>query len=157
MKLQPASQKELRRMALGMLLCAAVQLAVFLLLHLTRLYPMTYRVPLSTLCGAAVAVGSFYLLCCSVERAVDTQSEKQRKSRMQLSYNLRLTLQAAWVVAAFAAPCFHVIAAALPLLYPTLIILFLTKRGTLSTPSSRPTPSSTPEDDTEDKLETFEI
>lgn len=157
MKLQPASQKELRRMALGMLLCAALQLAVFLILHLAGLYAMTYRVPLSTLCGAAVALGSFYLLCLSVERAVNTQSEKQRKSRMQLSYNLRLTLQAAWVVAAFAAPCFHVIAAALPLLYPTLIILFLTKRGAVSTPSTRSNPPSTPDEEPEDKLETFEI
>lgn len=157
MKLQDASQKELRRMGIGMLLCAAVQMGVFLLLHLLGVHAFTYRVLLGTLCGAAVALFSFYLLCASVERAVDTKDEKLRKKRMQFSYNLRLALQAGWVVLAFAAPCFHVVAAALPLLYPTLIILFLTKKGTVSTPSTRPNPpSSAPEEEEEDRLETFE-
>lgn len=157
MKLQEASRRELRRMTCGMFLCGALQLLVFLCLSLFGLYPWTYRVLLGTLGGVAVAILSFFLLCVSVERAVDTRDEKLRKRRMQLSYNLRLLLQAGWVVAAFAAPCFHVIAAAVPLLYPTLIIFFLSRRGDLTTPSTRKNPPPAAEDEDEpERLDSFQ-
>lgn len=158
MKLQAASVKEIRRMATGTLICMVIQLVGFFALHLLGVIPFTYRVVLGTIGGVAVANLSFVILCRAVERAVDTGDEKLRKSRMQLSYNLRLALQAGWVVVAFIAPCFNVLAAAAPLLYPTLIIFYLTKHGKLVEPSTRKNPApSEEEEDEEDHLGSFEI
>ena len=156
MKLQAASVKEIRRMATGTLICMALQLIGFVLLHLLGIVRFDYRVILGTLGGVLIANASFILLCRAVERAVDTTDEKLRKSRMQLSYNLRLFLQAGWVVVAFIATCFNVLAAAAPLLYPTVIIFYLQRKGTLVEPSERKNPECPEEDETEDRLESFE-
>lgn len=144
-------------MARASVICMVIQLAGFLLLHFLGIIPFSYRVILGTLGGTIVANASFVILCWAVERAVDTTDEKLRKSRMQLSYNLRLAVQAGWVVIAFIAPCFNVLAAAAPLLYPTVIIFFLQKRGTLVEPSERKNPEELEEDDPEDHLGSFEI
>lgn len=156
MKLQPASLKEIRRMAAGTLVCMAIQLAGFVLLHFLKIIPFTYRVVLGTLGGVIVANLSFVILCKAVERAVETTDEKLRKSRMQTSYNLRLLLQAGWVVLAFMIPYVNVLAAAAPLLYPTVIIFFLQSRGKLVEPSTRKNPE-TLEEDEEDRLGSFEV
>ena len=74
---------------------------------------------------------------------------------MQLSYNLRLALQAAWVIVAFIAPCFHVLAAAIPLLFPTVVLYILQASGKLATPSQRTDTPEQPEE-TEERLDTFE-
>ena len=157
MKLQAASMKEIRRMAKGSLVCMAIQLAGFVLLHFLGLVRFDYRVILGTVGGAIIANASFVILCRAVERAVDTTDEKLRKSRMQLSYNLRLAVQAGWVVLAFLAPCFNVLAAAAPLLYPTAIIFYLQRKGTLVEPSERKNPDPGEEEEAEDRLESFEI
>ena len=107
--------------------------------------------------GVGVAVLSFVMLCLAVQKAVDTQDEKLRKSRMQLSYNLRLLIQAGWVVLAFLLPCFNVLAAAAPLLFPTVIIFYLQQKGKLVTPSERKNPEPSDEEEPEDRLGTFEI
>ena len=77
------------------------------------------------------------------------------KARFQVSYNLRMIIQAGWVVVAFMVPWFHVVAAAVPLLFPTLTIYFLQSRGKLVEPSSRKNPPEEPET-TEERLDTFE-
>ena len=159
MKLQPASVKEIRRMAIGSVICMVIQLAGFVLLHVLDIVSFGYRVILGTIGGTIIANASFVILCWAVERAVDTNDEKLRKSRMQMSYNLRLLIQAGWVVIAFIAPCFNVLAAAAPLLYPTLIIFYLQTRGKLVEPSERKNPEDPEdeEDEAEGRLESFEI
>ena len=137
MKLQPASQKEVKRMAIGSLRLAAVELAGFLLLHLLGMVPFSYRILLSAAGGVAVSLFSFILLCLAVQQAAGMTDQKAMKARMQLSYYLRLLMQAGWVVLAFALPFLHVLAAALPLLYPTIIILLLHKKGKLAEPGTR--------------------
>ena len=93
-----------------------------------------------------------------MERAVDATDEKVRKSRMQLSYNLRLAVQAGWVVIAFIAPWFNVLAAAAPMLFPKVIIFFLLSHGKLVEPSERKNPENLDEEEeAEDRLESFEI
>lgn len=156
MKLQPASQKEVKRITVGSLICAALELAVFLLLHLLNVVPFSYRIVLSVIGGVAVAVLNFVLLCLSIQKAADTSDQKLMKNRMQLSYNLRLALQAGWVVAAFLLPFLNAVAAAVPLLFPTVIIFFLQKRGNLVQPSTRKNPEPSDEEE-EDHLESFEI
>ena len=158
MKLQEASKKEVKRMAIGSCICGVLELAGFFLLHLLGVVRFTYKVVLGAAGGVVVAVVSFMILCLAVQRAVDTQDEKVRKNRMQLSYNLRLLLQAGWVVAAFLLPWFNVLAAAVPLLFPTVIIFYLQQKGKLITPSERKNPEpSEDEEEPEDHLGSFEI
>ena len=159
MKLQPASKKEVKRMAKGSLILAVIELAVFVVLHFVKLVPFTYKIPLSIAVGVGIAVLNFTLLCLSIQKAADTTDQKLMKNRMQFSYNVRLVMQAGWVVAAFLLPWFNAIAAAVPLLFPTLIIFFLQKQGKLVEPSERknPEPSDEDEEEDEDHLETFEV
>ena len=158
MKLQEASKKEVRRIAVGSIICGVLELAGFFLLHLLGVVRFTYKVVLGAAGGIVVAVLSFVILCLAVQRAVDTQDEKVRKNRMQLSYNLRLLVQAGWVIVAFLLPCFNVLAAAAPLLFPTVIIFYLQQKGKLVTPSERKNPEpSDEEEEPEDHLGTFEI
>ena len=156
MKLQQASVKEIKRMALGSLILGAVQLAVFLLLYIFNIVNSYYPVIIGTAGGILVTVLSFTVLCFSIQRAADTQDQKLMKSRMQFSYNIRMILQAGWVVGAFFIPFVNVIAAAIPLLYPTVIIIILQKQGKLVTPSENTTKIPF-DDDEEDKKETFEV
>ena len=157
MKLQPASKKEVKRMAKGCLICAAIQLCGLAVLHFLGILPFTYRIPLSTVIGTGVSLLGFVILCLSVQKAAGMTDQKAMKAQMQLSYNARLILQAGWVVLAFLLPFFTVIAAAAPLLYPTVIILLLQKKGTLVEPSTRKNPESSEEDEEEDHLESFEV
>ena len=159
MKLQPASRKEIKRMSIGCAVCAVIQLAGFFLLHLVGVIPFTYRVVLGTLGGTAIALLSFVILCLAVQKAVDSENDKAMKARMQMSYNIRLLLQAGWVVIAFLLPWFQILAAAAPLLYPTVIILYLQSRGKLVEPSERrnPGPDEQDDDDSDDHLESFEV
>ena len=157
MKLQAASKKEVKRMAVGSVICAVIELAGFFLLHLLGIVRFTYRVVLGTAGGVIVALLGFVILCLSVQQAVSMEAGKAMKARMQMSYNLRLLLQAGWVVVAFFAPCFNVLAAAAPLLFPTVIIYFLQEQGKLVEPSERKNPEITDEEEPEDHLVSCEI
>ena len=155
-KLQPASKKEVMRIAKGSLFLAAIELVIFLVLHFVKLIPFTVGIVLSILGGVLVAVLNFVFLCLAIQKAAGTADQKLMKSRMQFSYNVRLVLQAGWVVAAFLIPFLNAIAAAAPLLFPTLIIFYLQKQGKLVEPSTRKNPEPS-DDEEEDHLETLEI
>lgn len=158
MKLQAASKKEVLRMAKGSLICAVLELLVFVLLHFFGVVPFSYKIVLSIIGGVAVTLLSFVVLCVAVQQAANMGGDqKAMKARMQLSYNLRLLLQAGWVVLAFLLPFLSVLAAAPPLLFPTVIIFYLQKKGKLVEPSERKNPEDPDEDEPEDHLESFEI
>ena len=160
MKLQPASKKEIKRMAIGSSILGALELLVFLVLYFVKVIERFYPVVLGVLGGVAIAVLNFTLLCLAIQKAADmVDNKKAMKARMQLSYNIRLVMQAGWVVVAFLLrPTLNPIAAAIPLLFPTVIIFFLQKKGKLVEPSTRKNPetSEEEEDEEEDHLETFE-
>ena len=157
MKLQPASKKEVKRIAVGSSILAVIELAVFILLHIFKVYTFSYRIPLSIIGGVAITVFCFMILCLTIQRAADTADQKLMKRRMQLSYNIRMVLQAGWVVAAFFAPFLNVVAAAFPLLFPTIIIFYLQKKGKLVEPSTRKNPEPSDEEEEEDRNETLEF
>lgn len=72
MKLQPASRRELKHIAVGTLICSAVMVAVFVLLSVTGIYPSVFwQVLLSALLGSAVAIVNFALLCLTVQSAAE--------------------------------------------------------------------------------------
>lgn len=140
MKFQAASLKEIKRISVGSGLCLVLMIGGFALLDLFGFGTLDYRVVLGGAAGTVIAIINFAALCLTIQNAAAEDDKKQMKAHFQLSYNIRLIAQAAWVVLAFLLECFHGIAAALPLLFPTVVIFFLQSRGVLVTPSQRKNP-----------------
>ena len=157
MKLQSASKKEIKRIAVGTGICDLILLAVFFVLSLEGIVRFDYTVFLGALGGSVVAVLNFTVMCLTIQKAVDIEEKKQMKAFIQGSYNGRLLLQAGWIVAAFLIPHLQVVAAAVPLLFPNLIIFYLQSKGKLVEPSQRRTPPADEQDEPEDHLGTFEV
>lgn len=156
MKLQSASIREIKRVAIGSGICLLLMIAVFFVLSLVNVVTFNYKIFLGGIAGTAIAIGNFALLCMTIQKAVETEDKKLMKAKFQMSYNGRLIAQAAWVVAAFLIPVFNVFAAAIPLLFPTAVIFFLQSRGKLVTPSNRKNPVN-PEEPEEERLDSFEV
>lgn len=129
MKLQPESKKELKRILCGAAICTAVMWVVFAALGLVGWVRFDLKLVLSSLVGDAVAVGNFAGICFVVQKIIDEQDEKRRKAQLQASYNIRMLIQAVWVIVAIAAPCFQPFAGILPLLFPRITIYYLQITG----------------------------
>ncbi len=157
MKLQSASKKEIRRIAIGTVACDGILAAGLLLLSLVGVG--TFKIlpiALGILGGSAVAILNFTIMCLTVQAAVNYDDQKKMKAFIQGSYNGRLALQALWVVICIIVPGIHTLAGAAPLLFPNVVIFWLQARGKLTTPSERKNPAPS-EDDEEDHLGSFEI
>ena len=157
MKLQSASRREVKRIACGTCVGGVLLVAVMFVLGLMGIGEFDYRVILGCLGGCAVAILNFTLMCVTIERAVNISEQKAMKSFLQGSYNGRLLLQAGWVVAAYTMPWVNLFAAAIPLLFPNLMIFYLQAKGKLVTPSDRKSPPIEEEEELEDHKETFEV
>lgn len=129
MKLQPESKKELKRILCGAAICTAVMWVVFAALGLVGWVRFDLKLVLSSLVGDAVAVGNFAGICLMVQKVIDEQDEKRRKAQLQASYNIRMLIQAVWVIVAIVAPCFQPFAGILPLLFPRITIYYLQITG----------------------------
>ena len=110
MILQPASRKELKRVALG---TGALDLILIAGLFLLSQFGIgsfdLVRILLSTLIGSVIALLNFTLMCLTVQSAVGMQDMKKMKAKFQLSYNARMILQAGWAVVAFLVPQIHLL------------------------------------------------
>lgn len=158
MKLQPASRREISRIAVGTLVCDVFLLAGLFLLSQFGIGTFSFgRILLSILCGSIVAVANFTILCLTVQSAVEIENKRKMKARFQFSYNARLLLQALWVVACFAIPQIHFIAGAVPVLFPNVVIFWLQFKGKLVTPSERKNVPAAEEEEPEDRLNSFEV
>ena len=129
MKLQPESKKELTRIACGTAICTAVMWVIFAALHLVGWVKFDYTVVLGSLIGAAVAIGNFAGICLVCQKVIDEQDEKRRKATLQASYNVRMLLQAVWIIVSIGAPCFQPFAGVLPLFFPRVTIYYLQITG----------------------------
>ncbi len=129
MKLQPESKKELKRILCGTAICTAAMWVLFAALHLVGWVRFDLKLVLSSLVGDAVAVGNFAGICLMVQKVIDEQDEKRRKAQLQASYNIRMLIQAVWVIVAIGAPCFQPFAGILPLLFPRITIYYLQITG----------------------------
>ena len=126
MKLQPASRKEITRITIGTLVCDGILIAALFLLSLVGIGQFdVVRILLGVACGSLLAVLNFTILCLTVQSAVGMENKRKMKARFQLSYNLRLLIQAAWVVAACLIPQIHFVAGAATILFPNVVIYFL--------------------------------
>lgn len=160
MKLQAASKKEIIRIAIGTLVCDIIMIAALFLLSQFGIGKFEAgRILLGALCGSVIAILNFTILCLTVQSAVEIENKRKMKQRFQLSYNIRLALQAVWVVAAYLIPQLHFVAAAVPILFPNVVIFYLQSTGKLTTPSERtasPAPGADDEEP-EDHLGSFEV
>lgn len=157
MKLQAASLREVKRIACGTVVGGAVLIAVMFALSLMGVGTFDYRVITGTMGGCIVAVLNFALMCMTIQRAVNIGEQKAMKSFIQGSYNGRLLLQAGWIIAAYMMRWTNVFAAAIPLLFPNLMIFYLQARGRLVTPSERKNPPSEEMEELEEHKGTFEV
>ncbi|MDD5863305.1 MAG: ATP synthase subunit I [Firmicutes bacterium] len=163
MKLQAASKKEISRIALGTLVCDGIMVAALFLLSEFGIGTFSLpRILLGAACGSLVAIANFTILCLTVQDAVEIESKKKMKQKFQLSYNLRLIVQAVWVVAAFLIPQVHFVAGAAPILFPNVVILFLQIRGKLvsddgKAPPAQPEAKATEQDEEDDHPGPFEV
>jgi len=158
MKLQPSSRREIARITAGILVCDGIMIAGLLLLSQFGIGTFDLlRILLGAVCGSIVAVLNFTILCLTVQSAVEIESKRKMKARFQLSYNIRMVLQAVWVVACFAIPQIHFIAGAVPVLFPNVVIFWLQSKGKLVSPSQNSSPAPVPEEEPEDHLGSFEV
>lgn len=145
MKIQPAVRQETLRIAVGTLILTGLMLAVFLVIG-----RFDVTVLLGAVLGSAAAIGNFFLLALSVQKAAETMKgvqlpsyeeaeagledgetelptpdvpELQRAKRaMQASYTGRLFLLAVIGILGLTLPCFHAVATVLPFLFPRIVI-----------------------------------
>lgn len=144
MKIQPVVKQETAKIAAGVAVLSVLMIAVFLMLGRFDL-----SVLLGALLGSAAAIGNFFLMALSVQKAADRmkplprqdeesgQEEegeedapvrpevKAAQKRMQLSYTLRLFLLAGIAALAVALPQFDSYAALIPMLFPRIVISLL--------------------------------
>ena len=135
MILQPASQKEVKRIAAGTLVCDVLLVAGLFLASQFDIGTFELgKILLSCAVGSVIAVLNFALMCLTVQSAVGMTDRKKMQAKFQLSYNARMILQAGWTVIAFLVPGLHFIAGAAPILFPKVTILYLQARGKLLPP-----------------------
>ena len=132
MILQPASRKEVLRITAGTAVCDVILIAALFLLSQFDIGTFQLgKILLSTLIGSVIAVANFAAMCLTVQSAVGMEDQKKMKAKFQLSYNVRMIVQAGWSVAAFLIPGLHFVAAAAPILFPKVTILYLNATGKL--------------------------
>ena len=159
MKLQPASRKEIRRITLGTLVCDGIMIAGLFLLSQFDIGRFDLpRILFGAVCGSIIAILNFVILCITVQMAAEMTNQRKIKAKFQMSYNIRLFLQAGWVVACFAIPQIHFVAGAAPILFPNVVIFWLQSKNKLFDPSEKTAASSPATDEEpEDRLESFEV
>ena len=134
MKLQEASRKEALRISKGVLILDGVMIAGLFLLSQFGLGKFDIvKVLLGTAIGSVISIANFIILCLTIQSALEIENQRKMKARFQTSYNIRLLIQAAWIVAAFLLrEKVHFIAAALPVFFPNVWLIYLQINGKLN-------------------------
>ena len=145
MTIQPAVKQETKKIAIGVCLLSMLMVGVYLIIG-----RFSMAVLLGALLGTVFAVGNFFMMAMSVQRAMDrmdgvqlppkteeeeaaeaenpklakelTPEGKQIKGSIQRSYLLRMLLLGGMAVLAIEVPAFDAVAALLPLLFPRIVI-----------------------------------
>ena len=135
MKLQAASKKEIKRIALGTGVLDLILVAVLFLMSQFDMGTFSLgKILISALIGSCVAIISFTIMCLTIQSAVGMEDMKKMKAKFQLSYNARMVFQAGWIVIAYLLPGLHFIAGAAPVFFPKITILYLQATGKLLPP-----------------------
>ena len=115
-RIDPVVRKETKYIAVGVLLLSTLMQAVFLIIG-------SWGVPvlLGNVLGALAAVGNFFAMALTVQRAV-TEDEKQAKQTVKLSNALRMLIMFALLAAGVLLPVFDVWTTVIPVTFPRLIV-----------------------------------
>ena len=140
MRLQAASRKEVSRIVVGVLVCNAVMVAALFLLSQLGVGKFDIgKILIGAAIGSVIAIVNFIILCMTIQSALGIENKRKMKARFQTSYNIRLLIQAAWIVACFfLREKIHFFAAAAPVFYPNVWLVYLQLTGKLNTGSPTP-------------------
>lgn len=118
--IQPAVKKETKNVAVYTFTGVVLMWIVYFILHMVMPEKVVfdYTVILGGMGGGLIAVLNFFLLGLTVQKVASTEDEETARKFMKSSYSQRMLLQAVWVIAAIAAPCFQYVAGMIPLLFP---------------------------------------
>lgn len=118
--IQPAVKKEIKNVAVYTFTGVVLMWIVYFILHMVMPEKVVfdYTVILGGIGGGLIAVLNFFLLGLTVQKVASTEDEETARKFMKSSYSQRMLLQAVWVIAAIAAPCFQYVAGMIPLLFP---------------------------------------
>ena len=134
MRLEAASRKEVSRISQGVLVGDGLMIVGLFLLSQFGIGNFNLvKVLLGTAAGSVISILNFVILCLTVQSALEMESKRKMKARFQRSYNLRLLIQALWIVGAFfLRDKVHFIAAAAPLFFPNVWLIYLQLSGRLN-------------------------
>ncbi len=125
-KVDPAIIKETKYLAVWVGVLSVLMHAVFLILR-----RWDYTVLLGNLLGGIAALGNFFLMGLSVQKALG-KDEKGAKSAMKVSQAYRTLLVLVLVILGVVLPWFDTVAVILPIFFPRIGIAFrplFDKRG----------------------------
>ena len=139
-----------------------MEIALFWLLSVFGIGRFSYRIVTGTVGGTLMGILNFALMCLMIQNATGIADEKLMKAKVRGSYNLRKIIQILWVVAAFLIPGINVLAAAIPLFFPNVVIYYLQFRGKLfpkedESPKAAPAPAPQEPETEEDVPGPFEV
>ena len=144
MRLQAASRREVSRIAIGTLACDGLMIAGLFLLSQFEIGTFDLiKILIGALCGSVIAIINFAILCLTIQSAVGMENQRKMRSKFQTSYNIRLLIQAVWILGAFFLRSkVHFVAAVAPLFFPKIVILYLQFKGKLLPPSESASPAN---------------
>ena len=115
-KIDATVKKETIYVAKWEFVLTAVMLAVFLVLK-----SFDWTVLTGAILGAATAVINFLLMGLTIQGAIGLE-EKDARTRLKGSQNLRLAMQTIIAVLGAALPCFNLAAVLIPLFFPRIAV-----------------------------------
>ena len=116
-KIDQTVKKETLYVAKWEIVFTAVMLAVFLVLK-----SFDWTVLAGAVLGAATAVINFLLMGLTIQGAIGLE-EKDARTRLKGSQNLRLAMQTIIAVLGAALPCFNLAAVLIPLFFPRIAVM----------------------------------
>lgn len=119
MNIQRSVLREVRMVAVGVLICDVLMCAVFAALH-----ALDWKVVLGALLGSVLAVGNIWLLAAKVQKIADADEEtkKQAQKLLKTSYTVRTMGMVLGITLGLILQ-FNYIALLVPLLLPKPIML----------------------------------
>lgn len=118
MKVDKTVLKETKYIAYFTIILSVFMQAIFLIAG-----KWDYTVLLGNIWGIIVAVGNFFSMGLSVQKAV-TQDEKDARQTVKLSHSLRFLAIFILIAAGVLIPFFNSVATVIPIIFPRISIMF---------------------------------
>ncbi len=118
-KIDKTVLKETRYIALWVAILSVLMEAVFLIIN-----KWDYTVLLGNLLGAGAAVGNFFLMGLTVQKAVQKEEEKDAKKLMRISQVYRNLLVIIILVVGICLSVFNTWAVIIPVFFPRISLIF---------------------------------